>query len=34
LRSLESHQLLTMEEAATALEHGKKVRAAYQLPGT
>ena len=34
LKSLESHQLLTMEETATALKHGKKVRAAYQLPGT
>lgn len=33
LRSLESHQLLTMEDAAAALEHGKAVRAAYQLPG-
>jgi uncharacterized protein with GYD domain len=34
LKSLESHQLLTMEEAAAALEAGKAVRAAYQLPGT
>jgi len=34
LKSLESHPLLTMGEAATALEHGKKVRAAYRLPGT
>jgi uncharacterized protein with GYD domain len=34
LKSLESHQLLTMEEAASALGTGKAVRAAYQLPGT
>lgn len=34
LSSVECHQLLTMEEAAAAIEHGKNVRAAYQLPGT
>jgi uncharacterized protein with GYD domain len=34
LKSLEGHQLLTMEEAAAALETGKSVRDVYQLPGT
>jgi uncharacterized protein with GYD domain len=34
LKSLEGHQLLTMDEAAAALETGKSVRDVYQLPGT
>ncbi len=34
LKSLETHQLVTMDEAMAALKAGKSVRDAYQLPGT
>ncbi len=34
LKSLESHRLLTKDEAMAALEAGKAVRDVYQLPGT
>jgi uncharacterized protein with GYD domain len=34
LKSVESHQLVTMDEAMAALKAGKSVRDAYQLPGT
>jgi uncharacterized protein with GYD domain len=34
LKSIESHQLVTMDEAMAALKAGKSVRDVYQLPGT
>jgi uncharacterized protein with GYD domain len=34
LKSLETHQLVTMDEATAALEAGKSVRDAYRAPGT
>ena len=34
LKSVESHQLVTMDEAKAALKAGKSVRDVYRLPGT